>query len=160
MAIASPNKMPFDDSRYEEYNGSVTDLKVKIFVMIQRIAVLHGDQVNLTVRAAGLTAAQYNVLRILRAAGTTGRSCNEIAGRMITRDPDMTRLLDKLVMRQLVVRSRSLTDRRVVTARITPAGTALLASLDEPVALLHEQQFAALNSDSLETLFATLEKIR
>src|SRR5271167_3966247 len=68
-----------------------------------------------------LSATQYNVLRILRGA-PGGLACGEIAGRMITRDPDVTRLLDRLEKRGLISRWRETRDRRTVMARITPQG--------------------------------------
>lgn len=73
-------------------------------------------------KALGLTATQYNVLRILRGAGAAGLSCGDVAGRMITRDPDLTRLLDRLEGRGLVTRARDGEDRRVVVTRITGEG--------------------------------------
>src|ERR1700689_5019423 len=78
-----------------------------------------------------LSSTQYNVLRILR--GTPeGLPCGEIASRMITRDPDVTRLLDRLEKRELISRRRETKDRRTVMARITPDGVKLLGRLDEP----------------------------
>src|SRR5438876_767581 len=76
-----------------------------------------------------LSATQYNVLRILRGA-PQGLPCGEIANRMVTRDPDITRLLDRLEKRELISRSRETKDRRMVMARITPAGLKLLAARD------------------------------
>ena len=70
----------------------------------------------------GLSPTQYNALRILRGAGDQGRSCSEIAERMINHDPDITRLVDRLERRGLVARSREGRDRRVITTRITLAG--------------------------------------
>src|SRR5581483_10329175 len=78
-----------------------------------------------------LSPPQYNVLRILRGS-PDGLPCSEIGGRMITRDPDITRLLDRLEKRSLIARGRDENDRRVVLTRITPEGLALLARLDEP----------------------------
>src|SRR5580698_4234281 len=72
-----------------------------------------------------LSSTQYNVLRILRGA-PEGLPCGEIGNRMITKDPDITRLLDRLEKRGLISRSREVKDRRTVTARITPAGLKLL----------------------------------
>src|ERR1700739_1362609 len=79
-----------------------------------------------------LSPTQYNVLRILRGA-PDGLPCGEIASRMITRDPDITRLLDRLERRELILRNRDTQDRRTVTARITPEGLKLLGRLDEAV---------------------------
>src|SRR5580698_1451141 len=78
-----------------------------------------------------LSATQYNVLRILRGS-PDGLACGEIGSRMITRDPDIARLLDRLEKRALISRSRESKDRRLVLARIEPEGLALLAGLDEP----------------------------
>ncbi len=80
-------------------------------------------------RTEDLSPTQYNVLRILRGA-PEGLLCGEIASRMITRDPDITRLLDRLEKRGLISRCREATDRRTVMARITPEGLELLARLD------------------------------
>src|ERR1700761_6842433 len=77
-----------------------------------------------------LSASQYNVLRILRGAGETGLSCSHIGERMVTRDPDITRLLDRLESRKLIRRERSERDRRVVNARITNQGLHLLEEID------------------------------
>jgi MarR family transcriptional regulator, organic hydroperoxide resistance regulator len=81
----------------------------------------------------GLSPTQYNALRILRGAGPEGLPCSEVGARMINRDPDITRLVDRLEKRGLVARSRSKMDRRVVQASITPAGLELLSGLDGPV---------------------------
>lgn len=91
--------------------------------------------------AAGLTEPQFNVLRILRGSHPDAVPCRVIAERLIDRDPDVTRLLDRLETRRLIRRERSRADRRVVAVSITAAGLALLAKLDAeadrmPAALL------------------------
>src|SRR6202040_4428131 len=91
------------------------------------------------IKTEDLSATQYNVLRILRGA-PEGLACGEIASRMITRDPDVTRLLDRLEKRGLISRCRETKDRRTVMARITPEGLALLNRLDEPVRATHRKQ--------------------
>src|SRR5688572_3852135 len=73
---------------------------------------------NELLRQAGLSLSQYNILRILRGAGGEGLPCGEISERMVRRDPDLTRLLDRLEKSGLVSRARSTTDRRVVLAAI------------------------------------------
>ena len=92
------------------------------FLNLQRTAeaLMHGLEAGL--KPAGLSPSQYNVLRILRGAGAEGLACGGIAERMVTRDPDMTRLLDRLEARGLVMRARDRADRRVITVRITPEG--------------------------------------
>src|ERR1700758_5881299 len=86
-----------------------------------------------------LSATQYNVLRILRGA-PDGLPCGEIASRMITRDPDITRLLDRLEKRGLISRCRETKDRRMVMVRIAPQGLELLARLGEPIQEAHRPQ--------------------
>lgn len=111
-------------------------------------------------RPHGLSATQYNVLRILRGAGDTGLPCGEIATRMITRDSDVTRLLDRLEARELVARSRDAADRRVIVIRITDDGLALLASLDAPVARFHVDQLGHIGKARLRQLVDLLEEAR
>lgn len=106
-----------------------------------------------------VSATQYNVLRILRGA-PEGLACGEIAKRMITRDPDVTRLLDRLEKRELISRSRESTDRRTVVARITPAGLKLLERLDEPVVEAHRQQLGHLGGERLRVLARMLREAR
>src|SRR5882724_9601879 len=98
-----------------------------------------------------LSSTQYNVLRILRGA-PEGLPCGEIANRMITRDPDVTRLLDRLEKRDLISRNREEKDRRTVLARITPAGLKVLASLDEPIQTAHRKQLGHLGRERLREL--------
>jgi DNA-binding MarR family transcriptional regulator len=99
-----------------------------------------------------LSATQYNVLRILRGATREGLPCGEIANRMITRDPDITRLLDRLEKRRLIVRARDTLDRRTVITRISSEGLKLLARLDEPVQDAHRKQLGHLGRQRLEAL--------
>jgi DNA-binding MarR family transcriptional regulator len=110
-------------------------------------------------KAEDLSPTQYNVLRILRGA-PDGLPCGEIADRMITRDPDVTRLLDRLEKRGLIFRWREATDRRMVLARITAEGLKLLARLDEPVLQIHRGQLGHLGKDRLRALAAMLEAAR
>src|SRR6202051_2340306 len=93
-----------------------------------------------------LSSTQYNVLRILRGA-PEGLPCGEIANRMITRDPDVTRLLDRLEKRALISRCRETKDRRTVMARITPEGLKALGRLDEPVLAAHRRQLGHLGRE-------------
>jgi DNA-binding MarR family transcriptional regulator len=106
-----------------------------------------------------LSANQYNVLRILRGS-PDGLPCGEIASRMITRDPDITRLLDRLKKRGLISRCRETKDRRMVMARITPDGLKLLLRLDEPVEEAHRQQLGHLGRERLQALTGLLHAAR
>jgi DNA-binding MarR family transcriptional regulator len=106
-----------------------------------------------------LSATQYNVLRILRGA-PEGLSCGEIANRMITRDPDVTRLLDRLEKRGLISRCRETKDRRTVMARITPDGLKLLTRLDQPVQAAHRKQLGHVGGERLRALTELLRVSR
>lgn len=108
----------------------------------------------------GLTVAQYNVLRILRGAGKEGRTCREISERMLTHDPDVTRMLDRLESRRLVRRRRDSGDRRIVRSRITPDGQELLEQADPVIRSLHGQLTTGIDRTSLRTLVTTLEAMR
>lgn len=110
-------------------------------------------------KAADISRTQYNVLRILR--GTPeGLACSEIGNRMISRDPDITRLLARLEKRGLVSRCRTTKDRRMVLTRITEAGLALLAQLDAPVLETHNLLLGHLGPDRLRTLLELLDDAR
>ena len=111
-------------------------------------------------RNSGLSETQYNVLRILRGAGDDGLKCSEIGERMVTRDPDITRLLDRLEKQGWIERRRSTTDRRVVTTTITASGLALLNGLDAPIRELLDQMLGRLGPAKLQTLIELLEEAR
>ncbi|MFZ2491803.1 MAG: MarR family transcriptional regulator [Thermoanaerobaculia bacterium] len=111
-------------------------------------------------REVSLSLSQYNVLRILRGAGDDGLSSGEISERMVRRDPDLTRLLDRLEARELVGRKRGTTDRRVVRATITREGLRLLASLDERVEKTLKQTLAHMPKARLTLLCELLEEAR
>src|SRR6202795_2292546 len=106
-----------------------------------------------------LSPTQYNVLRILRGA-PEGLPCGEIANRMITRDPDVTRLLDRLEKRALISRCRETKDRRTVMARIAPEGLRVLARLDDPVQAAHRLQLGHLGLERLQALTELLRLSR
>ena len=106
-----------------------------------------------------LSSTQYNVLRILRGS-PEGLPCGEIASRMITRDPDITRLLDRLEKRGLISRCRETEDRRMVMARITAAGMKVLARLDEPIQEKHRKQLGHLGRERLRALAELLHAAR
>jgi DNA-binding MarR family transcriptional regulator len=106
-----------------------------------------------------LSSNQYNVLRILRGA-PNGLPCGEIGNRMITRDPDITRLLDRLEKQGLIERTRDGSDRRVVMANITPTGLKLLARLDGPVREAHRRQLGHLGRERLRVLTGLLQTAR
>jgi len=117
------------------------------------VAADHLDQTAAPVWAQhGITADQYNVLRILRGAHPDGHPRNEVARRMIHRAPDVTRMLDRLVRRGLVRRRRNPVDRRESIATITDAGLALLARIDPDVHALQTTLTRALSERELREL--------
>ena len=111
-------------------------------------------------KAHGLTGTQYNVLRILRGARKTGLACSEIGSRMISRDPDITRLLDRTERAGWCRRSRNLNDRRVIVTRITTKGLELLKELDRPVEQLNVKLLGRVGSSRLHSLLRLLEEVR
>lgn len=111
-------------------------------------------------KTRGISQTQYNVLRILRGSGDEGLPCGEISGRMLTHDPDVTRLLDRLVRSGLARRTRLRSDRRVIIARITPTGMDLLAELEIPVARLIDEAMGHLTQAQLKALSELLEMAR
>lgn len=117
-------------------------------------------------KSQGISESAYNILRVLRGvrrspeSGLDALPCGEIGGRLVTRVPDVTRLIDRLVHADLVERLRGESDRRVVLARITTAGLALLRKLDRPVLDLHAQTLGHLSRAELKQLNALLEKAR
>ena len=110
-------------------------------------------------KGADLSPTQYNVLRILRGA-PEGLPCGEIASRMITRDPDVTRLLDRLEKRELISRCRETNDRRTVMVRTTAEGLRVLARLDDPVQAAHRKQLGHLGRERLGALTELLRVAR
>jgi DNA-binding MarR family transcriptional regulator len=106
-----------------------------------------------------LSPAQYNVMRILRGS-PEGLTCREIGNRMITRDPDITRLLDRLEKRRLISRKRDDNDRRIVLTRITEQGLDLLARLDQPIRDMHRKLLGHLGQDRLRALTQILDACR
>ena len=106
-----------------------------------------------------LTSTQYNVLRILRGA-PEGLPCGEIGNRMVTRDSDITRLLDRLEKRALISRCRESKNRRTVWTRITQDGLELLARLDEPIRKTHLELLGHLGAKRLNLLADLLRLAR
>lgn len=130
-----------------------------VLAMIRTADQISGPMTDV-LREKDLSLSQYNVLRILRGAGREGLACGEIAGRMIRRDPDLTRLLDRLEKRALVTRKRGTSDRRVVRAVLTEEGSGLLDELDARIEATARRTLAHVASDRLATLRELLEEAR
>ena len=138
----------------------VTILDQRAFVHVLKVHEKLLTELAQLLKPFGISEPQYNVLRILRGAADEGLPCRSIAERMITKLPDITRLLDRLELSGLVVRKRSKEDRRVVRVRIRESGLTLLSHLDRPVGDLHQRQFKDLEPAELEELIRILKKVR
>jgi DNA-binding MarR family transcriptional regulator len=136
------------------------DLEAEVFVGVLRTADALSRGAEALLKPAGLSGTQYNVLRILQGAGSEGLACSEIGERLISRDPDMTRLLDRMEARGWIARARQQQDRRVVKTRITEDGLRILEELDAPVRELHRRQLNHIPERDLRQLSMLLERAR
>ncbi|MBA2379221.1 MAG: MarR family transcriptional regulator [Blastocatellia bacterium] len=136
---------------------STTEEAVYLWILVTA-EQLKAETVDLF-KQRDLTAPQYNVLRILRGAGDAGLCGREIGDRMITRDSDITRMLDRLESRGLIRRERQTDDRRIVLAFISKAGLATLAELDKPIVAWHKNRLAHLSENEMKTLTRLLRKV-
>ena len=144
-------------------------LEHEVYLSLQRLSVSLNHEAAELFKAYGLSAPQFNILRILRgAAGEDaenpaehlehpGLSAHDIGERLLVHAPDLTRLLDRMSLQGLVTRCRATADRRVVTTRLTDKGRELLAELDAPLEALHARQFERLTEPQLRELLALLE---
>ena len=138
----------------------VPSLEEEVCVEIQRTAQVVVRWLAEALKASGLTPTQFNVLRILRGAGSDGLPSGEIGARMIADDPDLTRLLDRLEARELVKKSRGTSDRRVVRVHITDQGLGLVKQASSVVQLKIRSELAALGEKKLQSLADLLELAR
>jgi DNA-binding MarR family transcriptional regulator len=139
--------------------------ETEVFLNVQRTAEHLTGGIAELLKPYNLSPTQYNVLCILRGAcrdsnGGGGFACREIGDRMVTRDPDVTRLLDRLEARGLISRHRLKEDRRVIKTCISDEGLKLVNSLDAPVTDLHRRQLGHLGQEKLRTLGDLLEAAR
>ena len=132
----------------------------ELYLSLVRTSELLSQGIFQLFKQADLTPTQYNALRILRGAGAEGASCTEISDRMITRDSDITRLLDRLEARGLISREREAKDRRRIQTHITEQGLKLISELDGPVTEYHRQQLGFLGEKKIANLSKLLEEIR
>jgi DNA-binding MarR family transcriptional regulator len=134
-------------------------LEEQVFINLMLTVDVLSRRLEPVLKAAEISPTQYNVLRILRGS-PDGLACGEIGDLMIGRDPDITRLLDRMEKRGLVSRCREVKDRRMVMTRITEAGLKLLSQLDGPVLDAHHLLLGHLGSEKLKTLLALLQHAR
>lgn len=141
-------------------NKPFRSLEEEVILNIARTAEYLGAMIAGVLKAGDLTMTQYNVLRILRGAAAEGLTCSEISERMVTKESDITRLLDRVESRGFIARERPANNRRVVIARITNEGLRVLAELDEPVDELNRSLVGQLGEKKQKTLNELLEAIR
>lgn len=129
------------------------------FLNVLRTSAVLMEGLSELLRPANLTQPQYNVLRILRGAGESGLPTGEVGERMLTRDPDVTRLIDRMEKQGLVRRERATTDRRVVIVYITEQGLDAVNDLDQEMLILHENQLGHLGEERLRLLIDILQDV-
>ncbi len=141
---------------------SEENLRVETYIDLLRTYESVSGRFKETFKRFGLTLQQYNVLRILyvRDPGDRGLSCQQISERLIHREPDITRLVDRLEAARWVEREHSTEDRRVVLTRLTRGGAEQVESVHPELMALHESVFAHMEDEELETLRRLLQKAR
>lgn len=130
------------------------------FVSLQRTADIMMRKIAQFLKPWGISPTQYNVLRILRGAGPEGLCCGEISDRMITHDPDITRLLDRIEKLGWIERARSTKDRRAVLSRISKKGLELLKQMDKPIEDFNRTASSHLSEKKLRELIGLLNEVR
>jgi MarR family transcriptional regulator, organic hydroperoxide resistance regulator len=141
-------------------HAAQTALEARVFVSLMRTADALARAAEALLKPYSLSGTQYNILRILRGAGQKGLACREVGCRLISRDPDITRLLDRMESRGWIARAREAQDRRVVKTRITEEGLRLLDELDQPVLELHRRQWRHFPAKQLRQLLNLLDRAR
>jgi len=166
--------VPLDNSRYNEYIMIMNErlnkqfafqtepatLEQRAIVDIARTFFIINQSLEELLSKAGLTLQQFNILRILRGAGPSGIPCGEVRSRMLNRDSDITRLMNRLVNSGHVTRVRTEKDRRVVLTRITEKGLKLLADLDGPIDTIDQKIVGGIGEHKIKVLIEILGQIR
>lgn len=137
-----------------------TSTAVEAVLGIGRTSDLLSGAFALALKPHGVSPTQYNVLRILRGAGDEGLPTLEIGHRMVTREPDVPRLIDRMEKAGLVERRRCTEDRRVVWCTLSAKGRTLCATLDPIADGLPVRQMAVLTEEEQRTLVALLDRVR
>lgn len=135
-------------------------LAQEAFLSVARTEAQLRESIERLLEPHGLTLTQYNVLRVLRGAESEGLCRNEIRDRLVTRMPDVSRLLDRMETAGLIHRVRSTTDRRQVNTTLTTKGRKLVNELDGPMAKAHEKQLGHLDAKQLKSLIDLLALAR
>jgi DNA-binding MarR family transcriptional regulator len=146
----------------EEIGQSVpfTSTAIEALLTMQRTSDELNGEATALLRTFGITVTQYNALRIVRGAGEQGIPTHEVGRRLVKRDPDVPRLLERLMAAGLVQRKRCASDRRVTRCTLTAAGAALLEKVVPEMDALHREQFAMLSEAEQAELVRLLHRVR
>jgi DNA-binding MarR family transcriptional regulator len=146
-------------NKARKHRNAALPVEDQTFIALLKAADALAQEAEQVLKGKGLTGAQYNVLRILRGAEPGGLACRMIGERMISHDPDITRLLDRMEKRSLITRQRQSVDRRVVKTRITRSGLEILKRLEKPIRELHKRQFQHMAAARVKALAELLREI-
>ena len=156
--VASIKKSPLAVTLKQ--NRPFVSLQQEAFLSILRTASELSNSADRLLRQFDITQQQYNVLRILRGAGTEGLCRNEISARMVAAAPDMSRLLERMERSGWITRGRAEDDRRQVSTFITDSGKKLLTMVESPVHEETDRLFEGVKSTDLNMLVDVLAQIR
>jgi DNA-binding MarR family transcriptional regulator len=129
-------------------------------VSVMRTAAVLEHELNEVLKPSGLTVTQYNVLRILRGAGENGLCGREVGERLVSRVPDVSRLLERMEDMGAVSRERDENDRRHVTARLTESGRRLLEAVTPALEAVERARFGRLSETALQAMITSLAHVR
>jgi len=135
-------------------------LQGEAMVSVMRTAAVLDHALAEALKPHGITPTQYNVLRILRGAGERGLCGRDVGSRLVSRVPDVPRLLDRMTEMGLISRERDAADRRHVTARITPAGLRVMEDVEPVLESVETGRFGLLDEDTLRVLIDALAVVR
>ncbi|HET9098830.1 MAG TPA: MarR family transcriptional regulator [Acidobacteriaceae bacterium] len=160
--LAPPASKPIGLQAELRQTKPFTRLHDEAFLNLVRTSAQLQHALHLRLKPYGITETQYNSLRILRGAGagSIGLTCAEIAERLVSQDPDITRLVERLQRQGLVRRERGEKDRRVVLTKITAAGLDRLKEIDPVVNSTVNALLSHLSSSQLKTMIDLLERAR
>jgi DNA-binding MarR family transcriptional regulator len=145
--------------KYGQKPVSSSDPAEQALLELERTTDHMRREIHLMLRASGLTSTQFNALRILQSSAPGGLTCSALGSRLISTDPDITRLLDRLAKQGLVRRHRDARDRRVVLTEITEDGSALLASITPGLDAHVRELFSHMAPQRMEQLIELLGEV-
>jgi DNA-binding MarR family transcriptional regulator len=151
-----PQKLQAEIKQSKPFSSPTAEALLSIL----RTAAVIDHHLAEALRPFGITATQYNVLRILRGAGQKGMCGREVAERLVSKVPDVSRLLDRTEDLGLIKRERDPEDRRHVTARITEKGLTVLDKATPELEAIERRRFGRLDPEGLQRLISALEDVR